>query len=217
MTFAQMQARVLLYIKDRPNLDQTVKDVINEEADGLALSFKFPNLEINDTVVATVDNPASALVSTIYAVTNAFIQDEDYRRELSMMEAEWYDQQNPLHVSLTPTHYMQRGTTLIVYPTPDYAYTIGYRGVRLPTTMVADGDESELPRDWHPIIVKMAASEMLFMVGEDERAMSIKNEALGDIQTRQEVYTLGRRGKVGQISIARRSPRYAARRPYGTD
>lgn len=55
-----------------------------------------------------------------------------------------------------PNIYTSDGTHLLVYPTPDGAYTLSLRYWRLPSDMSADTDLPEIPVQYHALLVSYA-------------------------------------------------------------
>jgi hypothetical protein len=55
-----------------------------------------------------------------------------------------------------PTAYTVVGNQITLWPTPDAAYSLSLRYWRLPADMVADGDEPEIPAQYHEILVAYA-------------------------------------------------------------
>lgn len=205
MTRLQMRDRVLLYLRNRPGHEATINSVLNEKTDGLAMPFFFPHLDIESDVATVAGTNIVTIPSLVYVAQKVLNLDAPARsdKRIDVVEQDWIDSQD-WEYTYRPKYASQFGTKLYLWPTPDVVYDLRVRGRRLPTPMDDDLDEPELPRDWHPIIAKLAASEMHFALGEDERAMAIKNEALGEISARQEVRTMQRRGQEGQIQIARK-------------
>ncbi len=204
MTYAEMQARVLVMINNRPGQTQLIKDTLNERMVSLGLPFRFKKLEISEEVGGSYKLNSYLLVSAFQVVD--FVTDRTNGNKLEGGDIEWYDQQR-LDMYGDPTHFVHYGSMLYLFPAPRASGTLVVRGRRFPVNMVNATDVCELPVDWHPIVVKLAASEILFILGHDERAMVFKNEALGEISGRQEIRSMERRNRIGQIGIVRGRPR----------
>lgn len=55
-----------------------------------------------------------------------------------------------------PTAYTVVGDQITLYPSPDAAYGLSLRYWRLPADMSADGDEPEIPAQYHEVLVSYA-------------------------------------------------------------
>lgn len=55
-----------------------------------------------------------------------------------------------------PSAYTVVGDQITLWPTPDAAYPLSLRYWRLPQDMVADGDEPEIPAQYHEVLVDYA-------------------------------------------------------------
>jgi hypothetical protein len=96
------------------------------------------------------------------------------------------------------------GGYLYFDPIPAGVYALQLDGFGIPIT--SDGDtELPFPFDWHPLLVKYTASDILFLKRNYESALALKNEALGDLSTRVEPRTFYRRQQKGQVHIDRRA------------
>jgi hypothetical protein len=199
MILSEMVQRVQRYLPGRQEND-LFKELLNEKLESLALPFYFRELEVVDKMIGVeggefIRPPSFEVVD--------YVVDDIRERALDKKEIGWLLQKNPLDVGC-PEVFIPFGSYIYIYPVPPEPAIYTIYGRRKPSKLVADTDEPEIPTDWHPIVCKLAASEALFIFGEKDRAMDIKNEALGDISTRQEHRTMDRRGVMGQMSIARR-------------
>jgi len=68
------------------------------------------------------------------------------KREYDLLEAS----------SGRPTLYTVIGDQITLWPTPDGSYPLSLRYWRLPQDMVADGDEPEIPAQYHDVLVAYA-------------------------------------------------------------
>lgn len=199
-TFLEMQDDVIGMVS-RPNIRDLVKRKLNERAKSLALPFRFKELEAT-SIVTTVAAQEGYSITDINIAVIDFARDLTNDVKLEIRDIEWLENQSSSSEG-APEAIVHYGGGVIVYPTPDDVLDIRLRGRRFPVTMVADTDVCELPEDWHPIVVKLAASEMFFYYGHAERGMEMKNEALGEISSRQEVEVMERRRKPGQMGVTR--------------
>ncbi len=70
------------------------------------------------------------------------------------LEKREYDSLEPS--SGRPQLYTVIGNQITLWPTPDGAYSLSLRYWRLPQDMVADGDEPEIPAQYHEVLVAYA-------------------------------------------------------------
>lgn len=92
-------------------------------------------------------------------------------------------------------------------PTPDGAYMMRITGRRTPVNMsISPPVQPTLPSDWHLILAMQASADLLFLFGNDARAMILKNEYLGKISTKQEKRTLRRVRESGQMKVQFANP-----------
>lgn len=201
MNFLQMQNRVKLYVRNRPGLDDTIKDMINEEAQKLAMPFEFPLLIVEQVVSVPAETVSLAFSSLLEAIIS--IYDNTNGVPLNSQDSNWYLQQSREIVYGYPRNYVLINNELRLIPQPQMDLELIIFGKRFPNKLVDGGDELELPLDWHTIVCKLTASELLFALGEDQKAMTYKNAALADISARQEVRTIELRNAEGRMVVDR--------------
>ena len=120
----------------------------------------------------------------------------------------WYNQHDQGHdedvlATGIPLVYVIHEGKIFPSPVPNDAYTYRVAGARLPLQMVVDGQAPTIPADWHIIIVLLAAADILFALGNDVRAQSLKNEGLAKISAKQEKRTFRRLQQKGQVQPGR--------------
>jgi hypothetical protein len=192
---------VKMYVQGRDQYDSLINDLLNEVCDSLAMPFEFHGLQNVENVTYTSATPLFPLVSEPYAIVS--VRDLTNNRKLTLQDPDWYDDQD-ISVTGIPRTYTHLGNILALYPIPDIDTSLRIRSKRLPVPMTADVDEPDgFPRDWHPIIYKLAASDLHFLLKEDQAGMMRKNEALSAISARQEVRTIEARSSTGRIIIER--------------
>lgn len=205
MNRLQLRTRVLMYLRNRPGYDTLINDLLNERMNSLAMPFMFPHLDLKEEVVTVADTAEVAVPAEFYVVQGVVNltgwHGQQYK--LAFIELDEYDTL-PNTRNGIPSKWVQDGQEILFWLKPDAEYTMRLRGKRLPAQMSDDTHEPELPSDWHPLIAKLTASELHFLLGEDERGQALKNEALGEIATRQEVRTMQRSGEPGQVQVRRK-------------
>jgi hypothetical protein len=194
------------YVGQRGDIDRTERILfLNESQKELAMSFFFDELEtISSAGITTVDGtesytPPSAdyYIETMRNRTTSPLRDYP----LSERDWDWYTQNHAQADEGDPEIWSMHGDLVYFHPTPDQVFTILTTGRKLPADMVySSGTDCTLPEDWHLIVVMMAAVDLLIIYGNDARAITIKNEALGKIATRQEKRTLRRVRSTAQLA-----------------
>lgn len=212
MTSTQMDDLLTLYVGSRPDATAARRILfLNEAQKSIALSFFFDELEtISESVVTTdeqeTDSPPAGdyHIETIHNYTSA----DDISEPLEQKDWDWFNEHHSALVEAKgrPLRWCLHEGIIYWDPIPDDAYTMRIAGRDLPVAMVVGSVNCELPEDWHMLLVKRAAADMLFMFGNDTRAMTLKNEYLADVATRQEKRTLRRRRQHGQLQPMVRKP-----------
>lgn len=205
MTFEQMVTRVKFYCRNRPGLDDLISDLINEELDKLAMPFEFKNLNVEDTVSFLAEERSVSLTTDLAVIFYGFDLTNDV--EISPQDVDWLNTQLYNSSSGYPKWFVHMDGKLFLRPVPSMDVDLVIRGKRFPTPLTAPTDEPEIPRDWHQIVCKLAASELLFGLRESQAAMDLKNAALADISSRQEERTMELRHTQGRLIIERRNRR----------
>ena len=221
MDIETMDEKLHKYVGQRGDIDRTERVLfLNESQKELALSFFFDSLEtISATGITTVvDKESYAIPTNDYYIETMRNRTTTPLRDYPLTEKEWdwYILNHAKADVGDPEFWAMHGDLIYLHPTPDQVFTIRTTGRRLPIDMVfSSGTDTTLPEDWHLIIVLMAAVDLLFMYGNDSRAINLKNEALSKIATRQEKRTLRRVHGSAQLSPGVRKPLSGSSRRYG--
>jgi hypothetical protein len=201
VTLEQMINRVNLYVRNRPGLDDTIIELINEEMDKLAMPFEFNALNVEAEASFEAEERYIELESGLDVILYGFDLTNDV--EIKPQDMAWYNTQHYLAPSGYPKWYIPMNNRLYLRPVPSTAVDLVLRGKRWPTPLADPTDEPEIPRDWHQIVCKFAASELLFALKESLAAMDLKNAALADLSSRQEQRTMELRNSEGRVIIDR--------------
>ena len=195
------------YVGQRGDIDQTERLLfLNESQQNIALAFFFEELETLVSTLTTTSGTESSTPPTadyyIETMRNRTSSpDVDY--EMVERDWDWYNRNHAEDDTGPPEVWVMHGGSVYFHPTPDDTYTMRTTGRKLPVTMTISPDvEPVIPADWHLIVVMQAAVDLLFMYGNDARAITLKNEALSKISTRQEKRTLRRVRSTAQLSPA---------------
>lgn len=146
-------------IKASDNLDEWVKDVINQELRTLCANAEYPELLVPFATVAITSDAQSLFalpvgVRQIVAVEYAQDGVDPHWRPLSLRNSYIVSM-----VSGTPNWYFRAGNNLYVFPysliTTTHALRISY--YKTVTSLVADGDLIEVPDLEEPLIQRVIA------------------------------------------------------------
>ena len=210
MTFAEMFGEVNTYFGSNALLTAGTsaksKEFVNRMYLQLARSFRFYELDLTDTASVTVANTATVAIT---AGTREIIsvRDTTNKFQLKKRDIDWYEQQDQsTDAAGTSEFWLRYGSNILLWPTPSAVVSLQIRYMILPTALSADGDTPVYPKDWHEVIVLLAASRAGYWLGADTKAMNFKSEALGLIAALTEDITGDRMRSMGQVGIARTRP-----------
>jgi len=223
MQFQEIYTNVMGWFKNRPDLTEVLAQrFVNEAYQQMNLSFRFHETDETfdiTTVADTSEYDVPTSPADIAVIRKAKIVESG--EDLDLRDIDWYDEQldgagSDDETSGVPTALLRYGAKIIIYPTPDDVYTIRIRGTKRVEELDLDDDEPVYPPSWHPVIEMLAAARAGFYLGEDSRAVNIKNEALGLVVALQEEPTADQRYRRAQIiPVVRRA--HVSRRPRADD
>lgn len=206
MTYDDAVARIRIYVGGREDgtgrsdvSNTLIGQMLNERIKMLCVPFRFPQHEATGEIATVLDTDTIAIPNNVYVIDRVF--DLDNNRELDTVEFDSY-RRGSIYATGLPQTVAFYGSNLYITPTPDAVYDLVWYGFALPSD-ISGSTDLPVPEDWHPLICKYTASDILFMKKQFESALALKNEALGDISTRIEPRTFQRMQGVGQISIER--------------
>jgi hypothetical protein len=195
------------WLRNRSDVSNaTIEEEIYRTCLSLSMGFDFPALQYTQSISTVIGTGTYALDSAMQAVR--LVRDEYNDQIIPQRTIEDYEAITDKTEQGTPDGWTRWGNNLLFYPVPDFADTITVRGVRLHPTFADGSTEPSFPEDWHLIVELLTASRLAFRLGMSELAMEIKNEALAEISTRQEIRTYERRWHledIGQIDMVRKS------------
>lgn len=207
MTFAEMYGEVNTNLGSNALLTASSstksKEFVNRAYDELVLQYRFHETEATDTSKTTTASVASVTVPT-GARRIWSIRDTTNKRLLSKRDIEWYESMDQsTDVASYPEFWIRYGSSILLWPTPDGAYSLQIRYTKLQTDLSADGDTPTIPVEWHGVLVLLASSKAAFWLGMDTKGMNFKSEALGLISALSEDSVEDDMNAIGQISIQR--------------
>lgn len=206
MQFSEMYGEVNTYFGSHALLTASSsaksKEFVNRMYLQLARSFRFHELEFTDTGSATVASTATVAIPT-NAREIISVRDTTNEHKLLKRDIDWYEGMDQADAEGVPEVWLRYGSNLVFWPTPDAAYNLQIRYMKLPDEMSSDSDEPVYPVDWHEVIVLLAASRAGYWLGLDTKAMNFKSEAVGLIAGLTEDYAMDRMHSTGQMAVQR--------------
>lgn len=215
MDFQTMYQEVMDYVPDSKMTIAEAKKFVNRAYIQMAMSFQFYGLETSGTfntaagdfdyAIATVAAGAKDIIGIYNETDDCPLQEETIQ---------WWEEieVDPTTLQEAPRYWVRFGDELLLWPTPDTAYTLRIRYKTNPTELSSNGDEPVFPEEWHECIVLWAASKAAFSKGYTNIGVNIKNEYLSLVGALQEEQTMQARRRVGQIGVQRFGPHHRRRR-----
>lgn len=177
LTYLQLTNRVLKRINESTISEVTtatgkaliVTELINEAQNELWTETNWYSLYTTRTF-ATVASTATYAVASDWGrtidlmdTTNNLILQEDTMRA--------FDESDPdADTTGNPTHFAIQGAYYLLHPIPAGAYTIRDRYWKIPTTLSANGSQSDLPIECENSIIHWTWYKILEYLGETEKA-----------------------------------------------
>lgn len=207
MQFSEMYGELETHLGSNARLTASSsaksKEFINRMYLQLARSYRFYELDLTDTSKSTVAGTATVAVPT---GTREIISIRDTTNKIKLIkrDIEWYEgQDQSSDAQGVPEFYLRYGSNIVLWPTPDGAYALQIRYLKLPDELSDDADVPVYPEDWHEVIVLLATSRAAYWLGLDTKAMNYKSEALGLISALTEDITSDKMHGTGQLAVAR--------------
>lgn len=151
-SFLDLQEEVLEFqfspVKYRP----LVKKWLNQAQRVAVIQSEFRTQQELGTLTTTAEDGTAALPADYSRLIDFY--DGETGRPLDSLDTKDFDQLTA--ASGRPTAYAVLGEELHFYPTPDAPYELSLRYWRLPQDMEADGDEPEIPAQYHDILIAYA-------------------------------------------------------------
>lgn len=144
----------------------------------LASQYVFGTLNTYDSSFTVVGNPDIVLADDFYWLKTIGIptQQRKLYPEDEQRIAEGYPQYRTLRG--TVSHYYLNGNILGLWQVPSSVFIISYSYQRRPIKLVGPNDYSDLPYEWHPLIIQKAITKAYSQEGNDTGfANSLQMEA----------------------------------------
>lgn len=170
-TLATLRQKVI----DRANLKSTdtrltttvLNRIINDALSQVSMEHAWPWLQTSASIV-TVAGTSSYAVPADYIQTHSLVQ-TDIGAPLVQRATLELDQ---IIASGRPSTYAIYGTSVLLKPIPDGAYTISHRYIKAEPALVADGDVSLIPEVYSRGAVEWAAMLAFQEIKDEVSALS---------------------------------------------
>ena len=169
--------------------DAALNKLINRAYEKIRDVFPFRVEETTSVAVPTVDGTKSYGMPTGYdhLVSIAIVDDNSKHFKLERITRQYYE---TVFVDTTdneafPTNYFRENDQIILYPTPDNAYTLVITYNATLTDLSAAGDVPEIPAVWHEILAYGAGWRRFIQLSDYARANALKahqNTLIADIK-----------------------------------
>lgn len=109
--------------------------------------------------ITTIETAASTLLDAMQSI--AVVDENDQSRKLQRMTQDWFDTQfNPsTNRRGIPEYFLRQDETIVLWPIPDDVYTVRlYYLKTLDSLLVGVVESTELPREWHELVVEGAVT-----------------------------------------------------------
>lgn len=170
--------------------DSRLTNRINDSYREITTRYRHPELETTETLT-TADGTSTASPASDYWFTQA-IRDETNDRLLRQKSLSWILAQDTDSKG-QPYYYTRRGSTLLLYPTPDGVYSLTHYYVAEPTALSAGGDTTVFDHlAWDEIIEWGATWRLHQEEGELDKMVHARNIWRTLINSMPETETLDR-------------------------
>ena len=150
--FKDLQDEVLAHGFDAAVYRTRVKNYLNEAQARVARRVQIRQLEQTDFLTTTPATQTVGIPTGIIRLRS--VEDTSINQNLALVQITDIDQASTS--SGRPASYAISGATLLLYPTPDAAYTLQIRYWRGSTVMVDDTDVTDLPSDYGNLLISYA-------------------------------------------------------------
>lgn len=183
-TLAFHRSELLIHLgldsSDSGNWGNTIlDDLINRSYAAALENFGFRAKETSTTFVTVAGTKTYAIPADLEALEQLSIVDPDSSSHSNLQPIEPADYElnfvDTEDARSTPTHYMRRGSSIILWPTPDVVYTLVHYYRKLLPDLTQTTDTLGLPKSWDEIIHYGAVSRGFIRLGDYERAEASSN------------------------------------------
>lgn len=199
--------------EDTTELDNTEADlVLNTSWWEIADIFKFREKQTSRTFVTVAGTVSYAVAADHLATQILSIKDVNssaYSQLQPMSESEY--ENNFIDTTAArgkPTHYIRRGSNIILWPTPDVVYTVKETYDKTLADIASDPSVT-VPQSWHEMIWIGGAFRRFLELGDTNKAFDYRKiQGLPSlIETKEETQTK-ERGDVQFAAVQSLRPRY---------
>lgn len=152
--------------------DTQIDTRINYSYREVATRFRHPEIETSETI-NTSDGTQSESVASDYWYTY-ILRDEDNDAVLTYKDLPWIVAQDTDSKG-QPEFYTNWGTNILLYPTPDAAYSLTNYYVKHVSSLSADADQPVVNEAWDEVIKWGAVWRCHQMLGEQDKMVHSRN------------------------------------------
>ena len=184
MTYEEMRNEVSLNLGGDAPAPTRLSTWINWALQDLSSmeGLDFEELLGTQELVITEGDYEYSLPTNILGIRTVSLSSEGFERKLLRMNREFDRLED---ASGTPTHYMRRGSSLVLWPTPDTSYVGVIEGVIAEAKVTDFSQVSPFPPQWDAAIVHLATYHGLMALGQEEKAATRLAMVDRYIRTRQ--------------------------------
>jgi len=209
-TFLQLQTEVARRMGGRADLDtNALKLHINEAYVELCSMVDFQWLTASVTWTAEAGQPLYALPEEIREIVslqttgNTDVDDEGPLEKSDLEEYRRFAQDNTDEAAKPTFYAIGPDDTLVLWRTPDVAYTMSMEVKLAPALLSADSDYPVLRKEWIEPLTMLAVSKAADGLNEIELASQRYNQVLGMVRSKRNERAERKQGTKGGVWIPR--------------
>jgi hypothetical protein len=208
-TLASMRLWLMRALLNRDDLSDDEYDLwINDGYLDVCTSVDLDELKGSLSIVTVADQPFYNLPYVVSSTQGASIIDTSLYgggTPLSKADKAWYREQD--NKSGRPETYFREGEVLVLFPTPDKAYTVALDFRIRPLPLTDDTDSPILGQEWHRPIRLSARQKAFDDLQEFDKALPAENSFINSVRRRNNRESSEDEGRVIGSSIPGRGRR----------
>lgn len=212
-SLAQLRAALKLGLGNRDDLtDVQLNDWVNEAYLDLVASLRLPELQGSLTLSLVSGQPFYLLPSAVDTILGLTVVDTTLPEggvPLAKTDKSAYREWEV--ASARPRRYFREGQMLVVYPTPDRAYTAALDFRLAVVKLSLDTHVPVLAEHWHETLVWNARVKALYTLGEFDKALIAENYFNKLVERRRDREADENENRVVVSSVPHREPSWMSR------